>query len=104
MQEPLRPTNLKEVRELLYDVRRKWYDIGIELELDHEELDNIKAAHPQELLNCLNEMIKKWLKSTKPQARWKALEAALRAAPVGEVKIANKGICRLATFINGYSF
>ena len=40
---------LKEVRELLRILRRKWYDIGIELELDHEELNNIKAAHPQEL-------------------------------------------------------
>ena len=69
--------SLKNVRGLLYDVREKWYDIGIELEIDAKELDIIrdKFADPG---TCLLEMIKIWLKSINPQPTWKTLADVLR--------------------------
>ena len=83
--------DLREVRGLLYSVRRKWYDIGIELGLKVEELDNINASYSDQK-ECLREMLKMWLKSTNPIPTWTALGVALRAEPVGEVEIAEKGI------------
>ena len=86
--------NLREVRALLYPVRSKWYDIGIELELKVEELDNIKAKFSQSeqrLSESLTEMIKLWLRSINPLPTWKALGDALKAGPVHEVALAKAG-------------
>ena len=49
---------LRGVRSLLYFVRRKWYNIGIELSLDVEELDTIKRVHQNDPDECLVEMLK----------------------------------------------
>ena len=87
--------DLREVRGLLYPVRRKWYDIGIELGLKVGELDNIKASYSDHG-ECLTEMIKLWLKSTVPLPTWKVLGVTLKTAPVGEVEIAEKGMAQVA--------
>ena len=82
--------DLREVRALLYPLRRKWYDIGIELGLRVGELDTIHAAgidHGE----CLIKMLKLWLKSINPLPTWKALRDALKAEPVDEVELAEKG-------------
>ena len=82
---------LREVRGLLYPVRRKWYDIGIELGLKIGELDNIKAAYSDHG-ECLTEMLKLWLKSTNPPPTWKAVGKCLESAPVHEMELAKKGM------------
>ena len=81
--------DLKSVRKLLFGVRRKWYDIGIELEIPIEKLDTIRAKQA-DYGACLIEMIKEWLNS-EVAATWKALAEALRAEPVKEVKLADEG-------------
>lgn len=82
--------NLKEVRRLLYSARRKWYSIGIELELDIEELNTIKVKYsdPGE---CLTEMIQLWLKSNDPSPSWKTLGEALESDPVDEAQLSQQG-------------
>lgn len=92
MESTLSIKSLKAVRRLLYPVRRKWYDIGIELEIGVEELDNIKTTNKDDPRVCLIEMIKVWLKSIDPHPTWKALCEALKSDPVGEEKLAEKGI------------
>ena len=89
----MRPTldDLREVRGLLYPLRRKWYDIGIELGLKIGELDNIKAAYSDHG-ECLTEMIKLWLKSTNPLPTWEALGECLEATPGHETELARKGM------------
>ena len=83
--------DLKEVRDLLFDVRRKWYDIGIELDVKVDELDTIKADCDDVANKCLTELLIKWLKRIKPQPTWKALEQALRSKAVNEQELAKKG-------------
>jgi hypothetical protein len=82
--------DLKSARNHLYNVRRKWYDIGIELEIPIETLDTIRDRYDSYGV-CLIEMIKEWLNSE--QATWKALAEALRAKPVNERKLAYGGEC-----------
>ena len=82
--------SLKEVRSLLYSVRRKWYSIGIELNIKIGELETIKATYsdPGE---CLTEMLLVWLRSINPSPSWKALGNALKAEPVNEQKLGDTG-------------
>ena len=81
---------LKEVRRLLYPVRRKWYSIEVELEVKTGELDTIRATY-SEPGDCLTEMLKIWLKSIDPPPTWKALKDALAAEPVDEEALAKQG-------------
>lgn len=86
---PLSTKDLKTAIELLYSIRVKWYDIGLQLEVDVGTLESIKScyADPSE---CLREMLKEWLKSISPPPTWTLLASALRASPVNEELIAQK--------------
>lgn len=83
---------LTKVRDFLYGVRLKWYDIGLELEIEEEELDVIKHKENNDPSKCLREMIKVWLKSVDKPPTWEALAEALKAKAVNEVALARKGI------------
>lgn len=87
--------DLRTVRKLLYSVRRKWYDIGIELGLDINELDSIRKAYPDDDSKCLVDMIKLWLKCVDPLPTWKALGDALKEQSVDEQMLAKDGKCSL---------
>ena len=83
-------SDLRDVRRLLYRVRRQWYNIGIELGLEIGDLDTIKSAY-KDPGDALIEMLKVWLKSTKPLPTWKALGDALKEETVNEEALADKG-------------
>ena len=60
-----------------------WFDIGIELGLELDVLDDLKGTGPQQSSGlkqnnaCLRKMLYEWLKSpVTPTATWKALEVA----------------------------
>ena len=82
--------DLKTVRELLHDIRVKWYDIGVELDVDIGTLESIRSRY-HDPKDCLREMLREWLKSISPQPTWKRLSIALRASAVGETSLAQKG-------------
>lgn len=82
--------DLKEVRNLIYDARLKWYDIGVELNIDVVTLDCIKSNFDNKHGQCLLEVLKLWLKSHIPPT-WNALADALAADPVNEKALAVKG-------------
>ena len=85
---------LKKFREFLFDVKLKWYDIGIELEIEKEELDIIKKRNHDDPSACLLDMIAGWLKSTTTndeKKAWKTLADALKSKPVKENALAEKG-------------
>ena len=92
---PLSIEDLKEVRGLLYPVRRKWYSIGIELKIKIGELDTIKYNHrfDSDPGDCLIELLKIWLKSINPPPTWKALGDALKEDTVDEAELAGTGKC-----------
>ena len=80
-------SNLKTVREALYDVRSKWEDIGIEL-LDKNEIDAIKKEKFNNVGDCLTEMFSVYLKRNNPAPSWDSIIAALRAKAVGLPQLA----------------
>ena len=85
----LHKKNLKEVRDFLYDVRLNWYNLGLEVGVEVEDLDEIKATS-KEPGDCLREMLIKRLKFGDPLS-WKTIGEALRAKAIDEHKLAEKG-------------
>ena len=77
---------LKAAMEALFEVRAKWDDVGVSLEVDDGTLDAIRAqyADPKDRLR---EMLRKWLRSKHPT--WKLLIEALRSPIVGEARLAD---------------
>ena len=79
--------DLAKLQRLLHDVRVKWYDIGIQLNISTDTLDAIRTENP-EYGKCLREMLKHWLSSKSQQATFEALVEALSSEPVGENTLA----------------
>ena len=67
----MRDLNRYVVRKYATD----WYDIGIELGLEHNELNIIGKDHPQQHVKCFQVTLDNWLNTD--DATWKTLEIAL---------------------------
>ena len=65
----------------------EWYDLGLQLGVEDEELDVIKKNNPGNLRACKREMFRKWLRIT-PSPSYQHLVEALIA--VGDVKEADQ--------------
>lgn len=85
-------SHLKVLRDFLYGVSTKWYDIGIELGMDIGTLLKIQHRYGSDSVICLREMLTIWLKSADPHPSSTALADALRAKVVGESALAEQGI------------
>ena len=72
-------------------MREKWFDIGVDLEVDPDILVKIRDKHHNEPAACLIEMIREWLKAIVPPATWMTLAHVLRSSAINEVKLAEEG-------------
>lgn len=54
-----------------------WHDIGIELGLEIDVLDDIEKDNHQETIICFQKTLDKWLMLNTDNATWKSLEVAL---------------------------
>ena len=84
----LRINDLKDVHEELIDVSTKWYNIGLQLNLQPGALDHIKEH--KDANSCLREMLKHWLKGVHPSPTWKLLIKALKSRSVSEADLAKR--------------
>ena len=94
--------SLKNVRDFLYDVRLKWYDFGIELDIPHQELDRIKAANKDDHGVCLRDMIQVRLNLNDDPLTWRHIADALNAKAINERELGNTGNympCRIYTAV-----
>lgn len=85
---------VKEVRNFLYDIRWKWYDIGIELDVDGVKLDAIKAMKNNEPSACLYKMIQERLKDVENPLTWRVIAEALNAKTIGEMTLARQSLTK----------
>lgn len=84
--------SLRNVRDFLYDIRLRWYDLGVELEIPCEELDRIKDANRDDHAACLREMIKVRLRFPDDPLTWSHIKEALSAKAVNELELAKQGM------------
>ena len=83
--------SLKNLRDFLYPIRLKWYDLGIELDIPEEELDEIRSKNRDDYGACLRDMITVRLKFRDDQLTWGHLADALKARAINELELAEKG-------------
>ena len=76
------------IQNYLAKTTSKWVDIGVQLELDPEYLENLRGRKKSSDNDNLRQMILTWLKGEGAEPTWRALCDALRAAAVDEAKIA----------------
>ena len=80
--------DLKVLQEELVDVSSKWYNIGLQLNLQPGDLDNIKLTEHVDVRSCLCEMLKLWLKRGHPT--WQLLVEGLNSRSVSEMELAKQ--------------
>ena len=84
----LSPNDFREVYAALFEKRSRWRSIGIALGFIPSELNNIEAQY-EHLDRRLQEMLSKWLNSSKLSPSWTSLVAALRSKTVEEMCLAH---------------
>ena len=80
----------KLLKNLLWEIRRKWFNLGDNLGVEFGTLEAIKMTHRDNVDDCFNALIIEWLRNSTPQANWSALLAALRLPTVGEAHLAEE--------------
>ena len=81
-----KPTLKYLMRELHPKMSDKWEDIGTELEVDGERLIQIGTKYPEDDKKCLREMLREWLKTSKPPPSWEPIAQVV--ADVGDEELA----------------
>ena len=82
--------NLKALLHELHPVRASWYNIGLELDIPHTEMDCFKQNHSDQL-DLMCEMLKHWLKTAvDPPPSWEAVVKALKSPLVNEMSVVAK--------------
>ena len=74
--------DLRIVQRAAWDARAKWYNIGLELEIDSGTLDVIEG-NSKDIDSCFRAMLTTWLKMVDPKPTWEALAEALQSSTVG---------------------
>ena len=87
--EPLREEDLKVVHNILYPVKIKWREIGLQLKLQPAELQAIlrDPNFPDEGLRLMH-VLTLWLQNADPLPTWPVIIEALRSQSVNSTRIA----------------
>ena len=87
----LTPENLATLVNELYEVRAKWYDLGVQLRMKTPDLDAIETEHPKHSDVCLRKMLSMWLTREVPSPpTWQRVVDALSSPAVNRTDIAER--------------
>ena len=81
--------DLRKVQRATWETRAKWYNIGLELEIDPGTLDTIKNDNDNSD-DRFRAMLATWLKMVQPKPTLAALAEALQSPTVGFGHIAEQ--------------
>lgn len=93
--------NLPKVRNLIWDARNEWYDLGLELGLSQATLQTIKNENPTDVKACFREMLSEWLKMVNPQPSWVGLLRSLKEPSVGHFDLVKKIVTECKVYLPG---
>ena len=68
------------MQSALWNVRAKWYNLGLALRLKPGDLDAINVRHQRDPDDCFTDMLKQWLQNS--EATVYVLHKALKSLPV----------------------
>ena len=78
----LATSDLRKVYKAAWDARIKWYNVGLELEMDSATLDTIEGEKSH-IDDRFRAMLTTWLRTAKPRPTLTALAEALQSPTVG---------------------
>ena len=81
--------DLRRVKNMTWDARSRWYDVGLELGMLADTLDAIRMDHRDYCGPCYTNMLKVWFRND-PNPTWSSLAEALRSPAVGLDDLAEK--------------
>ena len=84
----LTPADLATLQNALYEVRDKWYHLGVQLKVPISDLRAIRTQFRDNPDDSLLEMLSVWLSITTPSPTWQTVVDALCCASIGRQKIA----------------
>ena len=87
MSKPLTLQDLKEVKNISWNARTKWREIGIQLKIDYETL-NVIECDCDNVDSRFDKMLSTWLIQINPEPTWTRLSSALKSKPVDREDIA----------------
>ena len=82
-------TDFRDVKEAVYDARRKYYQIGLELGLKQPDVKTIATQHGNDYDQGLDNVLVKWMNQRNLIPTWKSLSKALRSPLVDEESLAD---------------
>ena len=85
---PLTSGDLKKVLSSIWEARKEWFHIGIQLDMKTSDLKVIKTDYDDAGL-CFTEMLTAWLKRMNPPPTWEALVDGLKSPTVGYEQLAD---------------
>ena len=75
----------------LYEVRAKWYDLGVQLRMTTPDLDAIQTQYQNNPDACLRQMLSDWLTKEVPSPpTWQRVVDALSSSAINKKKLAEK--------------
>lgn len=80
----------KLLKNILWEIRRKWFNLGDNLGVEIGTLEAIQKTHRDNVDDCFNALIIEWLRNSTPQANWSTIVAALRLPTVDEAHLAEE--------------
>ena len=89
MSDYLTDKDLWKVQNILWEVCERWFDIGIQLKLEPNNLNKIEANY-KTVEECCRKMLLTWLSQVEPKPTWSALVEALKSPAVKCEDVARK--------------
>ena len=83
--------DIKNLTNELATVAHKWFNIGIQLEIDYHVLKGFEQQHKDNPSRCLSEMLHCWLNGNgKSCVKWETIIEVLRSPSINETGLAEK--------------
>ena len=82
--------DLKIVLNSLWEVRSKWLNLGIQLDMKIQDLETIAKEKNSDPGDCFIDCITRWLRQGNPPPTWMALIKALRNCTIGFEELAER--------------
>ena len=83
-------SDLRKVRNTIWDARSQWYNVGIELDISVDTLDAISRNKRDDCGDCFSAMLTEWLRREQPKPTWNAVADALRSPSVNRRHLAEE--------------
>ena len=63
---------------------KNWYNLGLQLDIEDDDLDTIESNRPRDQEGCKRDMFKAWLRNCPQASYWQLVQAMVESGDVSE--------------------